>query len=215
MFKYYTLVFIFCAIFILHCQNKEYESACNPKSQVFLLFVLLRNSIKDSSLYCNTTFYRASNSDSQQIPSIPTIIPSTLSGYFTTPQIIDFTTSPSGGIVKCTTDGTIPNDITPTWTKTPIYPLAGLTIQCGIFENGVLKSSISKFNYSYSLPLTGQTTTYVAGDNGTYQTGIPKTYIDNLNGTITDNYTGLLWQKCSRGLSGSTCASGTINEDSW
>jgi hypothetical protein len=48
------------------------------------------------------------------------------------------------------------------------------------------------------LPRTGQTTSYVAGDDGALQKGLaPPTprFTDNANGTITDNLSGLIWLK--------------------
>lgn len=38
---------------------------------------------------------------------------------------------------------------------------------------------------------------------------------DHGNGTITDNYTGLMWQRCAVGLTGTSCATGSIQEMSW
>ncbi|MCB1191129.1 MAG: DUF1566 domain-containing protein [Leptospiraceae bacterium] len=57
---------------------------------------------------------------------------------------------------------------------------------------------------------TGQTTSYMSGDDGSYQKNISKSYTDNGDGTIKDNYTGLIWQKCSKGQSGNDCATGTV-----
>jgi Protein of unknown function (DUF1566) len=54
------------------------------------------------------------------------------------------------------------------------------------------------------LPKTGQTTSYVANDDGDLEIGIAPAYIDNGDGTITDNATGLIWQK-----------NGTYNASSW
>ena len=46
------------------------------------------------------------------------------------------------------------------------------------------------------VPITGQTESFIPGDDGDYQTGIftrnPR-FIDNEDGTITDNRTGLMW----------------------
>ena len=71
----------------------------------------------------------------------------------------------------------------------------------------------------FKLPDSGQTSCYDASGNviacpGTGQDGefivTPMSYTPNdIDGTITDNVTGLLWQKCTLGLSGSTCATGT------
>jgi hypothetical protein len=48
------------------------------------------------------------------------------------------------------------------------------------------------------VPQTGQTTKYVAGDDGDAQMGVPwpsPRFTDNANGTVTDNLTGLVWLK--------------------
>ncbi len=48
------------------------------------------------------------------------------------------------------------------------------------------------------VPQTGQTTSYVKGDDGDLQKGVtwpnPR-FTDNLDGTVTDNLTGLIWLK--------------------
>ena len=48
------------------------------------------------------------------------------------------------------------------------------------------------------VPRTGQTTSFVSGDDGDLQMGVawpnPR-FIDNANGTVTDNLTGLIWLK--------------------
>jgi hypothetical protein len=47
-----------------------------------------------------------------------------------------------------------------------------------------------------SQPLkTGQSVSYVAGDDGAVQKGQGRSYTDNGDGTITDNKTGLMWEK--------------------
>lgn len=40
-------------------------------------------------------------------------------------------------------------------------------------------------------------------------------FTDNGNGTVTDSNTGLIWQKCSNGLSGTDCSTGTVASDTW
>jgi hypothetical protein len=37
----------------------------------------------------------------------------------------------------------------------------------------------------------------------------PTNYKDNGNGTVTDNLTGLVWEKCVQGMSGTNCTSGS------
>ena len=44
-------------------------------------------------------------------------------------------------------------------------------------------------------PATGQTTIYVAGDDGAIRAGAPLNYTDNGDGTVTDKNTGLMWEK--------------------
>jgi hypothetical protein len=46
-------------------------------------------------------------------------------------------------------------------------------------------------------PVTGQTTSYAARDDGDIQAGAPLTHTDNGDGTITDENTGLVWEKKS------------------
>lgn len=49
-----------------------------------------------------------------------------------------------------------------------------------------------------SIPKTGQTVSYAAGDDGDKQTGVawssPR-FINNNDGTVTDSFTGLMWLK--------------------
>ncbi len=40
-------------------------------------------------------------------------------------------------------------------------------------------------------------------------------FIDNNDGTITHKTTGLMWKKCSEGLSGADCATGTAAKKNW
>lgn len=40
-------------------------------------------------------------------------------------------------------------------------------------------------------------------------------YANNGDGTVTDKQTGLMWQQCSLGLSGTDCTSGTIATFTW
>ena len=40
-------------------------------------------------------------------------------------------------------------------------------------------------------------------------------YTVNANGTVLDKKTNLIWKKCSQGLSGSTCATGTATTHNW
>lgn len=40
-------------------------------------------------------------------------------------------------------------------------------------------------------------------------------FIDNGNGTVTDGKTNLIWQKCSAGLSGTNCETGSASTQNW
>lgn len=40
-------------------------------------------------------------------------------------------------------------------------------------------------------------------------------FTDNANGTVTDQATGLIWQKCTAGLSGTSCSSGSATTYNW
>jgi len=57
----------------------------------------------------------------------------------------------------------------------------------------------------------GQDAEYTASNSGT----LNPSFTDNGNETITDNNTNLMWQKCSRGLSGAGCATGTVVTNYW
>lgn len=45
------------------------------------------------------------------------------------------------------------------------------------------------------LPVTGQTTSYAALDDGAVQAGLPRNFTDNGDGTIIDHVTNLMWKK--------------------
>lgn len=59
---------------------------------------------------------------------------------------------------------------------------------CGFNYQGCFSSTFSK---------TGQTITYLAGDDGDVEAGPPFIFNDNGDGTITDSNTGLTWEKMS------------------
>lgn len=87
-------------------------------------------------------------------------------------------------------------------------------IKSGITIFGVTGSLSAGTNYS--LPKTGQTTSYQPGDDGIYQKGFTGTrFVDNGNNTIKDNATGLMWKKCSEGQSGTDCAATNATGFSW
>ncbi|MCX6752460.1 MAG: DUF1566 domain-containing protein [Candidatus Nomurabacteria bacterium] len=53
------------------------------------------------------------------------------------------------------------------------------------------------------------------GQDGELLKGTARSYTDNNDGTITDNSTGLVWQKCSKGLSGTICETGSAVTATW
>ena len=68
--------------------------------------------------------------------------------------------------------------------------------------------------FSDPIPCTG------TGQDADYQAGVTPSggaarFTDNNNGTITDNITGLMWKKCTIGLSGSGCTSGSATSMDW
>lgn len=89
----------------------------------------------------------------------------------------------------------------------------------------VLLGAVTVYAASLTLLKTNQTICYDAtgaviscagtGQDGEFQKGVARSYTDNGDGTITDNSTGLVWQKCSDGLSGTTCTTGTIATATW
>ena len=96
------------------------------------------------------------------------------------------------------------------------------------YVNGVL---LTGSMVARGLPKSGQTSCWntdgtvqnpcLAGDqadggqDGYYQKGMTSAFVDNSNNTITDNTTGLMWKKCSEGLSGATCATGSASSLTW
>ena len=74
---------------------------------------------------------------------------------------------------------------------------------------------------NFPLSSTGQTTSYTetVGEDPDYTTSnsfiCDISYTDNGDGTVTDNCTGLMWKKCSEGLSGSSCGTGSVGTYNW
>lgn len=67
---------------------------------------------------------------------------------------------------------------------------------------------------SLSLPQTGQTTSYISGDDGDLKIGVawpsPR-FADNANGTLTDKLTGLIWAKNAGNPGTVSCTGGPGN----
>lgn len=60
------------------------------------------------------------------------------------------------------------------------------------------------------------TTPVYAACNGNIALTKPDSvFADHVNGTVTDEETGLMWMKCSLGLSGNNCATGSAATFTW
>ncbi len=68
------------------------------------------------------------------------------------------------------------------------------------------------FGYNYSFPKTNIYSVRCVTP-GPYASPAP--FTDNGNGTVTDSKTGLIWQQCSVGLSGTNCGTGTASTQTW
>ncbi len=131
-------------------------------------------------------------------------------------------TSSIGGEIRYTTNETEPSLNSTIYLKPlPIYHFAGLIIKSKIFLNSKSSPTVTN-NYSYSLIQTSQSICYnnVGGlisctgtkHDGDIKAGVIRNYLDEQDGTVKDNYSGLFWQKCSRGQSGSSCSIGLITQ---
>lgn len=105
--------------------------------------------------------------------------------------------------------------------------LTAANILSGTTIFGVAGSATAGYTYSTG-PRTGQTICYNAtgsvvacsdtGQDGEALKGVARSYTASNVGSdyiVTDNVTGLVWQKCSKGLSGNTCATGSATTDTW
>ena len=52
-------------------------------------------------------------------------------------------------------------------------------------------------------------------DSNTIATTPDSEFTDNGDGTVTHHETGLMWKQCPEGLSGASCATGTVTSYSW
>lgn len=79
---------------------------------------------------------------------------------------------------------------------------------------------IKLFNLMLLLILSGFFTMASAAQTCLNESQIPAStptgqFVDHGNGTVTDSNTGLMWAKCSEGLSGSDCATGAATTLTW
>ena len=93
-----------------------------------------------------------------------------------------------------------------------------LKTQAKMFALSLFPSTPLKTNQTLCYDVTTNTQTScsnVTGQDGNYLKGQARSYTDNGDSTVTDNSTGLMWQKCSVGRSGSTCATGSATTMIW
>jgi hypothetical protein len=130
----------------------------------------------------------------------------------------DATTSP--GLDSFTTPGSVAptfHNLTDVYNAIPT--IDATKVLSGTTYLGVAGSASAGSPYPSAVLKTGETLCYdIAGDptdcagtgeDGEHQSGQATSYTDNGNGTITDNATGLMWQKCSSGFSGTNCTTGS------
>ena len=141
-------------------------------------------------------------------------------GLITQLTNISISTSPPDASIYYTLDGTTPTINSNLYT-TPlenVWALSGKKILAFSTKSGYLDSPLVSGVYSYPPLKTGQTSCWdgfgspipCSGTmhDGDLQIGVAKGYTDNGDGTVTDHATGLVWQKCSAGLSGLNCSLG-------
>jgi len=97
-------------------------------------------------------------------------------------------------------------------TGTTIFGVAGTLIPHGLPKTGQTGCWDTDGNVQDDCLGGGQVD---GGQDGYYKKGVAPAYTDNEDGTITDNATGLMWKKCSEGLNGADCDSGSITTETW
>jgi hypothetical protein len=213
-----VLVLLLFGLFAFFCRNDELEEA---NSRSFMSYI---KSMVSFSLSPNPT------QTSNLVPSSNLIPPSNLSYSsqnlilsFGTPMVAinptftgtvtSYSVSPSlpGGITLNTSSGQISG--TPTTVKSSTYFTITASNSAGSTNNTV-NITISydpklAVSLSNGLIKTGQSTSYVSGDDKTYQIGIERTFTPG--GT-----NGLIWQRCSAGqeTSSGNCG-GTATTYTW
>ena len=164
-------------------------------------------------------------------------LPKALSAFgFTTANNSSLKADATGSIAGTTVTVTarVPHHptLTPTFTHSGTSVTVGGTAQTSGTSSQDFTSAVSyavsdtdggSASYSVSvtvsppIPDTGQTTSYTttSGEDNDYNTSNQPSYTDNGNSTVTDEVTGLIWQQCSAGLSGTNCATGTATTYTW
>lgn len=131
------------------------------------------------------------------------------------------TTTVSGTKIKLTPPPGFYNGRVTISTTSPDFVAANIKSGARIFGiSGSYSGGPVTPTVGSNLPLkTNQKTCYTAagatvdcagtGQDGQYQAGAVRSLTDNGDGTISDNSTGLMWEKCTQGLSGTNCETGT------
>jgi len=128
--------------------------------------------------------------------------------------------STTSGVTKAT--GTKITGVTSPYTHTALTNGNDYSyIVTAVGSGGESNASAEVTAYPYLRPpKTYQTTSYAAGDDGAIQAGRAVSISGPVNAgggefISTDNDTGLTWKTCSEGLSGATCATGTVASVNW
>ncbi|HMV80945.1 MAG TPA: DUF1566 domain-containing protein [Leptospiraceae bacterium] len=142
-------------------------------------------------------------------------------GTYNTPQYISLA-SPTDAQIYYTLDGTTPNSSSSVYSAPfHIWTVAGVSMKAKAIKKGFVDSGLLSGTFSYNPIKTRQTSCFTAGFASTgctgtylgqdayYSKGSTGVLTDNGDSTVSDTTTGLLWQKCSYGASGPTCATGT------
>lgn len=157
------------------------------------------------------------------INAVPLDMPvfSVTPGIYNTPQYISITV-PLDAKIYYTLDGTSPTASSSVYSDPiHIWTVAGVNMKAKAVKKGFVDSGTLSGTFSYNPVKTRQTSCFTAGFTSTgctvtyvgqdayYSKGSSGVLTDNGDSTVSDTTTGLLWQKCSYGASGPTCATGT------
>ena len=208
-------IYIYC-ILIFNCvPSLKIDKICDVKSEGFKNAILVKLATNDRSAYCSLSFRGNSPSTNPPNPAetVATPVFSPVMGHYSTPQDITVSTTTPGAIIYLSFDGLDPTSNSTIFTQPgKLWIAAGVPLKAIAIKDG-LSSSIASTIYTYSTLKTGQTVQSAAGDDGALQLGVPRSFTDNADGTVTDIATSLIWQKCSKGLSGGVCGTGTIQNE--
>jgi hypothetical protein len=130
----------------------------------------------------------------------PTASGSPVSSYSVSPSLpAGLNLNSTSGVINGTPT-TVQSNITYTITATNSAGSTTINLSIGVFSVYVSMPT--------GLLKTGQTTSYVTGDDGTYQKGVARNF-------VSGGSTGLLWQRCSAGQNNDATCSGTAHGYTW